>query len=66
MSDGIVLRGSKPVQLPRPSRTYAPDRVCAADGCDTRLSVYNRASHCWLHTPTKFPVARGERRRKAA
>ena len=64
MSD--VLRGSRPRELPRPNRTYSSDRVCAAEGCVTRLSVYNRASYCWTHTPTRFPLARGERRRKAA
>lgn len=64
MSD--VLRGSRPRELPRANRTYGSDRVCAADGCDTRLSTYNRASHCWAHAPTRFPLVRGERRRNAA
>ncbi len=64
MSD--VLRGTRPRELPRPNRTYTPGRVCAAEGCETRLSMYNRASHCWAHAPMRFPLVRGERRRNAA
>jgi hypothetical protein len=35
--------------------------VCAADGCRTRLSVYNAGEHCWQHTDTAFPNYRGKR-----
>lgn len=65
MSD-TVMRGARPRELPRPNRTYASGRVCAHAGCETRISVYNKAEHCWAHAPLKFPLTRGERRRKAA
>jgi hypothetical protein len=26
-------------------------RTCAADGCETRLSAYNRDMRCWQHEP---------------
>ncbi|HMJ74675.1 MAG TPA: hypothetical protein VK507_01825 [Iamia sp.] len=34
-------------------------RVCAEDGCETRLSVYNEAEHCSLHHPTVLLRTRG-------
>lgn len=65
MSD-VVLRGARPRELPRPNQTYGKGRVCAAEGCDTRVSVYNKSPYCWTHKPLQFPLVRGERRRKAA
>ena len=46
MAEQTVMRGAKVRQLPRPNRSYAKDRVCAAEGCDTRLSMYNRWDLC--------------------
>ena len=37
----------------------AGSRVCAEDGCETRLSVYNDAEHCSLHHPTVLLRTRG-------
>ena len=65
MADSYI-RGSRPRQLPRPSRTYGDDRVCAHEGCATRISKYNKAKHCWAHAPLKYPLTRGERRKKTA
>lgn len=65
MSD-TIMRGSRPRELPRPNRTYARGRVCVAEGCDTRISTYNKSDHCWTHAPQTFPLVRGQRRRKAA
>lgn len=31
------------------SRRYAAGRVCRADGCETRLSVYNGTNTCGIH-----------------
>jgi len=31
------------------SRRYATGRVCRADGCETRLSVYNATTTCAIH-----------------
>jgi hypothetical protein len=66
MSDQTVIRGSRPQELPRPNRTYARGRVCEQEGCQTRLSVYNQARYCWQHAPVRFPLVRGQRRKKAA
>ncbi len=33
----------------RAAKTYGGGRVCAADGCETVLSTYNRNTHCWTH-----------------
>lgn len=41
---GRLIRGTG-----RPSRRFPEGRVCAAHGCGTRLSVYNRARYCWAH-----------------
>lgn len=60
------LRGSRPRELPRPNRTYGENRVCVHEGCETKLSRYNKARHCYMHTPLTFPLVRGERKRKSA
>jgi hypothetical protein len=28
--------------------------------------MYNKALYCWTHTPMRFPLVRGERKKKAA
>lgn len=33
----------------RSARTFAKDRVCAHDGCDTKLSIYNSSDLCAAH-----------------
>jgi hypothetical protein len=33
----------------RPRKTYGGDRVCSHDGCDTRISSYNKNDLCWTH-----------------
>ncbi|HVM12130.1 MAG TPA: hypothetical protein VM638_06620 [Actinomycetota bacterium] len=60
------IKGSRPRQLPPASRTYGGGRVCAEQGCETRISIYNKATHCWAHAPLRYPVSRGERRKKTA
>ena len=60
-----VLKGSRAAELPRPNRTYAEGRICDEEGCETKLSVYNRSHHCWQHTPLRFPVVRGDRKKKS-
>jgi hypothetical protein len=66
MSEMQAIRGARPRELPRPNRTYERGRVCTAEGCETRLSIYNKSPFCWTHKPVTFPVTRGARRRKAA
>jgi hypothetical protein len=47
----------------RASRRGKPGRICAEEGCDTRLSIYNRATRCWQHEPARryLPVHGGRR-----
>ena len=59
-----ILKGSRAGELPRPNRVYAEGRVCEEDGCETKLSRYNRSKVCWQHTPITFPVNRGDRKKK--
>lgn len=28
--------------------------------------MYNKATLCWAHTPMRFPLVRGERKKRAA
>lgn len=46
------LNGTKP-------RRFQEDRVCQADGCNVKLSTYNRGPNCYTHTETKAPKLRG-------
>lgn len=64
MSD--YMKGSRPRELPRPNRTFEDGRVCEHEGCETKLSIYNRSAVCWQHTQLRFPFVRGQRKRKAA
>lgn len=32
------------------AKTYGADRVCAVEGCGTRLSSYNPSSRCAMHS----------------
>ena len=40
-------------KLPLANRTYGPGRVCGAraEGCSTKLSIYNKGNYCWQHEP---------------
>lgn len=60
------FRGAKVRELPRPNQTYPGGRVCGAEGCSTRLSIYNRWQFCWQHEPAHEFVSRGKRKRKEA
>jgi hypothetical protein len=39
----------------------ADGRVCAYEGCETKLSVYNAGELCWQHEDVHFPNYRGKR-----
>jgi hypothetical protein len=43
----------------RANRTYPADRVCDADACDTRLSIYNGSTLCWQHEPLRMQPSPG-------
>ena len=60
------FRGASVRTLPRPNKLYGPGRVCAATGCETKLSVYNKWDYCWQHEPVHAYIPRGKRKRRAA
>jgi hypothetical protein len=62
MAEESLFRGARVREVPRANRTYPSGRVCAAEGCNTKLSIYNRWQYCWQHEPVHSYVARGKRR----
>jgi hypothetical protein len=56
-----AIRGSRPQALPRQSQKFPEGRVCQFDGCETRLSTYNRRDKCWAHAEMKVPRLRGRK-----
>lgn len=61
--ESLSLRGSPVRALPRRNRTWGANRVCAQDGCVTRLSIYNRQPYCFAHAPIRYHIPRGRRSR---
>lgn len=57
---GQIPRGFSWDEKPKQA---AAGRPCAEDGCITKISIYNRAKKCWLHSPDEVP--RGRRRARA-
>ncbi len=55
------IQGTRPQGLPRASRKYPQGRVCVQDGCETKLSTYNRRDKCWAHAEMKVPRLRGRK-----
>lgn len=54
-----IMQGRKAGPGGRRPRTFNEDRVCAAPGCETTLSRYNRNEHCYAHSPIRYPRTRG-------
>lgn len=54
-----VLKGRRMLGSGRAPKTVSDDRTCAREGCETRLSRYNKREYCYTHAPTKFPRLRG-------
>jgi hypothetical protein len=44
----------------RRPHTYPENRVCHREGCQVRLSRYNKSNYCFQHAPARFPRLRGE------
>ncbi len=55
-----TMRASSIGRARRRPKTYGDDRICRTEGCEVRLSRYNRAEHCFSHAPARFPRLRGE------
>ncbi|MFN2490921.1 MAG: hypothetical protein ABR529_14545 [Actinomycetota bacterium] len=60
-----TVQGIKARALPSASRTFGKGRICAAAGCSTVLSQYNRREKCWAHADMKVPRLRGRKPRPA-
>ena len=61
MSGSVATGATRVVGMPSRSRRYPEGRVCSHPGCLTRLSTYNRASTCFLHSPMVAPRLRGRK-----
>lgn len=57
MNESII--GRKFTGKRRRPKAIDEQRVCAESGCDTRLTRYNRRTHCYVHAPVKYPRVRG-------
>jgi hypothetical protein len=58
-------RGAAVRTLPRPNKRYKDGRVCAEQGCGTKLSVYSKWQYCWQHEPVHAYVPRGKRKSRS-
>jgi len=54
-----IMKASRPAGRSRRPKTFEEGRVCAAPGCTTVLSKYNRSEYCNVHKPVKYPRLRG-------
>ncbi len=45
----------------RPSKAFKANRLCAEDGCQTKLSIYNSGKFCYQHEPMVVPRTRGKK-----
>ncbi len=61
MSKDNAIRGSRPQPVPRASQKFPEGRKCAAPGCVTKLSTYNKRDKCWAHAEMKVPRLRGRK-----
>jgi len=59
-------KGEKVRSLPRANRRYDQGRVCGAEGCGTKLSMYNKWQFCWQHEPLHSYSPRGRRKKREA
>ena len=59
-----AIRGTATPQKGRRPRRMNRDRLCAADDCTTKLSVYNRSDFCWIHEEPHPFVLDGVRKRR--
>ena len=55
------IRGARVLALPRPNSKGAAGRMCAQEGCPTKLSIYNKRDKCWAHAEMKVPRLRGRK-----
>jgi hypothetical protein len=47
--DGVQWVSESRVASGDPLRTYGVGRICATEGCRTRLSKYNPTTRCSIH-----------------
>lgn len=63
MQASSAITATRTIGLPARGRRYPEGRQCSHPGCDTWLSIYNRATTCWAHSPRTTPRLRGYKRR---
>jgi hypothetical protein len=56
-----AIAGTRPTALPKATRRFPAERTCAVDGCETKLSIYNRGDRCWAHAAMRIPRLRGRK-----
>jgi hypothetical protein len=59
--DGASVSGQRFTSAEGSTSRADAGRVCAEDGCDTRLSIYNDGAWCSLHAPMVTPRTRGRK-----
>ncbi|MBI2710821.1 MAG: hypothetical protein HYX34_14180 [Actinobacteria bacterium] len=57
----LSMSGERFTSADQPSLRYGKGRVCAEDGCETKLSMYNDGDFCALHHPMEAPRMRGKK-----
>jgi hypothetical protein len=65
-TDKVQVWRARSLWTERPNRTYPTGRVCAAEGCDTRISIYNGSKLCWQHEPARIRLPRGKSKKRYA
>jgi hypothetical protein len=56
-----VITATHTAGLAARARRYPAGRRCSHPSCDTWLSIYNRATTCWAHSPRTAPRLRSRR-----
>lgn len=60
--DAGIIRFIPLISGDKPMPSFPRHRVCSADGCRTRLSIYNSGQWCWRHEPVYTRRAEASRR----
>ena len=55
----LTFQATRPGSRIRRPKRYSEGRVCINQECDTIMSRYNQAEHCFRHAPTRYPRLRG-------
>ena len=59
MHKDIYLTGKTKYESQRKAKQYEQGRVCEQEDCDVTLSMYNKKTLCFLHSPKEVGRVRG-------